>query len=225
MTARVVSLQVGMPQRHVVDGKPAIETAIFKTTVPGPVRVHLEHLEGDMQANLKAHGGPDRAVLAYAAGHYPRWREAYAGHDFPFGSFGENFTVEGLDEETVCVGDVYRIGGATLQVTMPRTPCPKIDRRTGIDGILKQVMATRRIGWLHRVLEEGDVTSGDAVALVERPHPEWTVDRVYVVMKGLMAKDAAQLEDARRLLEVAPLGAQYKHSFSHLISAVVPDSI
>lgn len=218
MSARVVSIQVGMPQRHEVPGKPAMETAIFKTTVPGPVRILAEHLEGDMQANLKAHGGPERAVLAYAAGHYPHWRTEYAGQAFPYGSFGENLTVEGLNEEAVCIGDVYRIGGATLQVTIPRTPCPKIDRRTGIDGILSRVVATNRIGWLHRVLEEGDVTTGDGVELVERPYDGWTVSRGYNAMKGLMAKDAAYLEDGKQLLELPLLGGQYKMSFEFLIA-------
>lgn len=220
MTARLLSIQIGLPHRHETPGKPPIETAIFKQTVSGPVRVLKEHLEGDMQANLKAHGGPERAVLAYASAHYPHWREAYAGHDFPFGSFGENLTVEGLDEDSVCIGDIYRIGSATLQVTMPRTPCPKIDRRTGIDGILSRVVATSRIGWLHRVLEEGALTTGDAVELVERPYAAWTVARGYAAMKGLMAKDAAYVEDAKQMLALPLLGGQYKMSFEFLVEKI-----
>jgi MOSC domain-containing protein YiiM len=220
MTARLLSIQVGLPQRHETPGKGLLETAIFKQAVEGLVHVGREHLAGDGQANLRAHGGPERAVLAYAAEHYPSWRAEYPDQAFEYGSFGENFTVEGLNEDTVCIGDAYRIGSAVIQVTMPRTPCPKIDRRTGIDGILGRVEETHRMGWLHRVLEEGAASAGDAVMLVERPCPEWSVSRVYAAMRGLRAKDAAHVEDARRMLELEPLGSQYKTSFAHLLGSL-----
>src|SRR5258708_30341746 len=114
---RIVSLQVGMPQRL---GDPSSHdqskslwfTGIFKNKIDGPVRLDKRNLAGDAQADLRVHGGPNKAVLAYSAEHYPKWRNELELPDFPFGAFGENFTVEGADENDVCIGDIHQVGAA-----------------------------------------------------------------------------------------------------------------
>lgn len=179
MGARIVSVQVGMPRGHGAEGaadpmdRPWV-TGFFKAPVAGPVRVGATNLEGDGQADLRVHGGPDKAVLLYAAAHYPAWR-GELGAEMPFGAFGENLAVEGMTEQTVCIGDVYDAGTARLQVAQPRGPCWKIARRWKMRDLSARVQRHGRTGWYARVLRQGVLQAGDALTLVERPHPEWTV--------------------------------------------------
>jgi len=151
-------------------------TAFFKYPVQGPLWLGTTNLAGDGQADLENHGGPDKAVLAYAAAHYPLWR-AELGVDLPHGGFGENFTVDGQDESTVCLADVYEVGGALVEVSQPRMPCWKIGRRWGMKRLTALVERTGRAGWYLRVLREGEVRAGDEMRLVQRPLPEWSVAR------------------------------------------------
>ena len=181
MSARLVSIQVALPREHgTPDAERAIDrpwtTAFFKEPVDGPVWLGTTNLVGDRQADLKHHGGEDRAVLAYAAAHYPGWRaELYL--EVPHGAFGENFTVAGMDEAAVCLGDVYEVGGAVVRVSQPRIPCWKIARRWGVKDLSARVQRSGRTGWYLRVLREGEVAAGDEIRLVERPHPEWSIAR------------------------------------------------
>lgn len=178
---RLVSIQTGQPAEHGrADAQKPMErewtTAFFKEPVEGPLWLGLTNLAGDGQADLENHGGPDKAVLAYAASHYPLWR-AELGVELPYGGFGENFTVEGQDESTVCLADVYEVGGAVVEVSQPRMPCWKIARRWGMKRLTALVERTGRTGWYLRVLREGEVRAGDEIRLVERPLPEWSVAR------------------------------------------------
>ena len=181
---RLASVQVGQPRSH---GRPdAVDpmerewiTAFFKEPVAGPRWLSRTLLEGDDQADKPAHGGPEMAALAYAASHYPRWREELNLPAMGPGGFGENFTIDGLDEGRVCVGDTFAIGGARVQVSQPRGPCVSISMRWKRPDLLKRVTETGRTGWYLRVLEEGHVEAGDEVRLLERPLPEWTVARVF----------------------------------------------
>lgn len=179
--ARLVSIQVGLPTTH-GDTGPAPDrpwrTGFYKSPVAGPVWLGRTNLVGDGQSNLRVHGGPDKAVLAYAASHYPLWRAELDLPELPYGAFAENFTVTALDETTVCVGDVYDIGGARVQVSTPRRPCANITRRWKLPGLTEQVGATGRTGWYLRVLQEGEVCAGDPVVLLERPSAELTIDHV-----------------------------------------------
>src|SRR5438270_6086816 len=122
ITGRVISLQVGMPARRDEDDDVWF-TGIFKSRVEGPVALSRRNLAGDAQADLRVHGGPYKAVMAYSAEHYPLWRNELelSEEKFPFGAFGENLTITGMDEETVCIGDVHQIGSARLQVSQPRS--------------------------------------------------------------------------------------------------------
>lgn len=140
----LVSIQVGKPEhREPVEGDTSTKpwtTAFYKQPVDGPVQVAGAGLEGDGQADLRHHGGPDKAVCVYSAEHFAYWRDDLGfGEEFGGGAFGENFTVAGLDESSVCIGDVWRIGNVELQVTQPRQPCWKLARRWRLKDLTARV--------------------------------------------------------------------------------------
>jgi len=163
---KLLSVNVGRPREVEHLGR-TVRTAIFKEPVAGPVRVGRTNLEGDRQADLRVHGGPEKAVYAYDLSAYEHWRREL-GRELPFGQFGENLTVEGLPETEVSIDDVYRVGGALLQVSHPRSPCYKLGIRMGSPAFLKTFLESGRTGFYLRVLEEGDVQAGDAIELVRR---------------------------------------------------------
>jgi MOSC domain-containing protein YiiM len=184
MSGRIVSVRVGrvrvMP-RPAWDQHPEREwtSGYRKDPVSGPVAVGTLGLAGDEQFSRDVHGGPDKAVLAYAAAHYPDWRTRLGIARFGPGAFGENLTLEGWDETTVCVGDRFRAGGALLQVSQPRGPCANIARFWDREDLTRIVTQDGRAGWYLRVLEPGAVADGDAFTRIESPHPEWPVTRVF----------------------------------------------
>ncbi len=174
------SVQVGTPRRYGTVGaedetRRRWETSFFRDPSPSPRWLSTTHLEGNAQADTKNHGTPGQAVLLYAAEHYPLWREELSLPEIGPGGFGENLTIRGLSEETACIGDTYRIGEARVQVSGPRYPCWKIERRWDRPGLTARVAATGRTGWYCRVLTEGLIEPGAPVMLIERPYPEWTV--------------------------------------------------
>jgi MOSC domain-containing protein YiiM len=174
------SIQVGTPQRYGTAGAadPSArpwKTSFFRAPSPEPRWLFTTHLEGNEQADKKNHGRPHQAVLLYAAAHYPSWRAELDRPEIGPGGFGENFTLDGLSEETACIGDVYALGEARVQVTGPRYPCWKIERRWGLPGLTARVAATGRTGWYCRVLREGLIEPGAPVLLADRPYPQWTV--------------------------------------------------
>jgi MOSC domain-containing protein YiiM len=179
---RLVSVNVGLPRQVTWRGK-TVTTGIFKEPVGGRIRLQRLNLDGDRQADLSVHGGPYKAVYAYPAEHYVYWRQQLPDRDLPWGMFGENLTVEGLSEDTVRIGDRYRIGSAELVVTQPRLPCFKLGIRFGRPDIVKRFLASRRTGFYLAVLEEGDVGTGDGIAQVGRGEAPVTVadiTRLYV---------------------------------------------
>jgi MOSC domain-containing protein YiiM len=201
VSAVLVSIQVGQPRFHGPDvGLPEAldhrwHSAFFKEPVAGPVMVHTTHVEGDRQADPRVHGGPEMAVLAYSADHYPGWREELGIAEMGPGGFAENFTISGQDELSVYIGDVYRVGAATVQVSQPRGPCYKISYRWKRPDLLARCEANGHHGWYLRVLEEGLVEAGRPVDLRERPNPDWSVRRaadVYRARKKTRT-EAAQL--------------------------------
>lgn len=174
--AWVVSLNVGIP-RPLRTGKGTVLSGIVKTPVTGARMVRRLNVEGDAQADLTVHGGVDKAVYSYPFEHYARWSAELGRADLGPGMFGENLTIAGLDETSVCVGDVLRIGAARLQVTKPRTPCFKLAAHVGRADFMKLFLESRRTGWYARVLEEGLVSAGDRVIREEAGHGP-TVDEV-----------------------------------------------
>src|SRR6478672_2861545 len=154
----IVSIQVGCPvtyaQEHPADGKSrSWTTAFFKTPVSGSVSFRESGVAGDEQADRENHGGIDKAVLAYSADHYAFWRPHLSLPDMPHGGFGENLTIAGLDETTVCIGDRWRAGDVVVEVSQPRQPCWKMGRRWQIVDLPKQVIQNGKSGWYLRVVE------------------------------------------------------------------------
>lgn len=184
---RIESLQLGKPKT--VEAAESGEwwdkewtSGIFKEPVSGPVWLAHLGLDGDGVADLRVHGGVDKAVCSYPSEHYALWREEAGGLSFPFGAFGENFTTSGLLEDEVCVGDVYEIGEAVVQVTQPREPCWKPSRRWRIKDLAARILETGRTGFYFRTLRHGHVECSEAFRLTERPCPEWTVTRCNRIM-------------------------------------------
>ena len=199
ISGTLVSIQVGTPQDYGHENASDPHdlpwtTSFFKSVVNGPVFARATNLDGDRQADLESHGGLDKAVLAYSADHYPRWRDELAMPEMPHGAFGENLTIAGLDEESVCIGDRYRIGAATFEVSQPRQPCWKLARRWRMLKLTALVVNNGRSGWYFRVLEEGSIEAGMPVSLLERPNPEWTVARANQIMHHHKSDLALTLE-------------------------------
>lgn len=174
------SVQVGTPHKYGTAGATNAMERLWKTSfyrVPStqPRWLYTTHLDGNVQADTKHHGRPEQAVLLYAAAHYPAWQKELGLQEIGPGGFGENFTVDGLSEETACIGDTYAIGDAQIQVTGPRYPCWKIERRWGLAGLTARAAETGRTGWYCRVLQEGMIEPGTSIKLIERPYPQWTV--------------------------------------------------
>jgi MOSC domain-containing protein YiiM len=181
------SVQIGKPASHGSEG--AIDphdkpwtTGFFKARVEGPVFANARNLDGDGQADLEHHGGLDKAVLAYSADHYPRWRSELGMPDLPHGAFGENLTVTGFSEESVHIGDILAIGSARFEVSQPRQPCWKLARRWRMHELPGMVIRNGRSGWYLRVLEPGHIESQMPVTLLDRPNPEWSIARANQIL-------------------------------------------
>lgn len=200
-TPSLLSIQVGLPKRRgVVGSKNPMErpfqSGIFKDNVEGRVWLGAENLAGDGQADLQNHGGTFRAVLAYSAEHYPVWRTELSLPDLPYGAFGENFTISGLDEETVCIGDVFSIGEAKVQVSQPRQPCWKLARRWNMKDLTARVHYHGWGGWYLSVVQQGYVQAGTPVVLEKHPLPGFDIAFVYALMNQ-------QIDDPQAMAELA----------------------
>ena len=164
--ARVVgtllSVNVGMPKNVSWQGK-TVFTGVFKNAVSGPRRVRRLNVDGDGQGDLAGHGGEQRAVFVYQIESYRYWERELGRSDFVYGQFGENFTVEGLSDDEVCIGDRYRIGSALFEVTQPRVTCYRVGIRLNDPRIPALLVSHRRPGFYFRVLEGGDVQAGDEI--------------------------------------------------------------
>lgn len=162
-------------------GARGIASGIAKTPVAGRLHAGIEGLEGDAQGDRRHHGGPEKALHHYAGEHYPFWREAIGPRpvlDRP-GAFGENLVTRGLTEETVAVGDTFRLGEALIQVSQGRQPCWKLNVRFEVPDMALRVQRTGLTGWYYRVIEPGRIAAGDALCLVDRLSPEWTIRRLW----------------------------------------------
>ena len=163
--ARLLSVNVGLPRDIPWEGK-IVRTAIWKTAVQGRRTVRRLNIDGDGQGDLAGHGGEQRAVFVYQTESYRYWEEQLGRSNFTFGQFGENFTVDGLSDDTVCIGDRYRIGTALFEVTQPRVTCYRVGIRMDEPRMPALLVAHHRPGFYLRVLEEGDVGAGDEIVKV-----------------------------------------------------------
>jgi MOSC domain-containing protein YiiM len=163
---RIVSINVGQP-REIEAGNRKVLTSIFKAPVQGRVALRRYNVQGDRQSDLSVHGGPYKAVYSYSSEHYPFWAAQLPGTPLPVGAFGENFTTEGILEEVVHIGDVFRAGSAVLKVTQPRMPCFKLAIRMNRSDMVKRFWASGRSGIYFSIVEEGEVESGDLIESLE----------------------------------------------------------
>jgi MOSC domain-containing protein YiiM len=209
---QVISVNVGQPRKVVWKGQ-TVETGIFKEPVKGRIAVRRLNLGGDRQADLTVHGGLDKAVYAYPAEHHPFWREQFPEMKLPWGMFGENLTIKGFLEDTVHIGDHFRVGSARLMVTQPRVPCYKLGIKFGRDDILKRFLDSGMTGFYFAVLEEGEVAAGDSISLLHRDEHQVKVADIVL----LYSQDKYNLDLMRRVVAVEALAEVWRNYFQHRI--------
>jgi MOSC domain-containing protein YiiM len=205
--AKVVSLNVGLPRTVNFHGQ-AVTTGIFKEPVEGRIKLRRLNLDGDKQADLTVHGGLDKALYTYPAEHYDYWKKQLPDMKLPWGMFGENFTTEGLLEDKVNIGDVFRVGSSEVVATQPRMPCYKLGVKFGRMDIIRQFMNSKRTGIYFRVLKEGEVGSGDAIELISREENNVTVKDIVQLVTG--ESDIATL---RRAIHIEALAEGWRQEF------------
>ena len=210
---RLKSVNVSMAKEIAHEGK-TVTTGIFKKPVEGRIMLRRLNLEGDGQADLWGHGGAFRAVYAYTFENYAYWARELGRDDFAIGQFGENFTVEGMLDDEICVGDVFRIGGALVEVSQPRIPCYKLAIKMGIEKFQNRFLASGRVGFYLRVLEEGEVAAGDVIELARRDPRHMTVMDV----SNLLYFDKENLEATRKALDIPALAHGWKGSFAERLA-------
>jgi len=164
---KILSVNVSFPKEVDFEGQ-KVTTGIFKEPIDGRIMLRTLNLEGDKQADLTVHGGPDKAVYAYPIEHYEFWLKVFPNMEMPNGMFGENFTTEGLMEAEVNVGDVFRIGSSKVVATQPRMPCYKLGVKFGRMDVLKKFLASGRSGIYLKVLEEGEVGAGNPIIQIKK---------------------------------------------------------
>lgn len=191
---KIISTNIGRPTKIFWNGKET-NTGIYKYPVGEPVLLDMEDVQGDTVVDRKYHGGPYKACYLFAADQYPYWKAKYPNLDWNWGMFGENLTVQGLDESKLRIGSVYKLGSALVQITQPREPCYKLGIRFGDQNILKAFIDHAHPGTYLRVLEPGKVSVGDAMELVEASKNPLTTQQFFT---SLHAK-----EKDRTLLQLA----------------------
>ena len=210
----LISLNVGLPRLLAWKGD-TFKTGIFKAPVSGRVMLRRTNLDGDRQADLSVHGGPDKAVYGYPSEHYQYWRERLRGHDLPWGAFGENFTTAGLLETEVSVGDRYQVGSAVVMVKTPRLPCFKLAAKFQRDEMIEEFLNSGYSGFYFSVLEEGEVGAGDEFQLLGRETPTLTIAEAY----RLFSSRSPDIELLERATRVNTLPERWRERFQARLAA------
>jgi len=212
LAARLVSLNVGLPRDIAWRGK-TVHTGIWKSPVQGRVKVRRLNIDGDGQGDLGGHGGPNRPVMVYQMDSYRYWERELARSDFSYGQFGENFTVDGLADAEVCIGDRYRIGSALFEISQPRVTCYRVGIRVGDPQMAARLVAHHRPGFYFRVMEEGEVGAGDEIIKVADGPERMSVAEIDAALY-LGNHSREQLE---RALRIPALSAGWRGSFQALL--------
>ena len=210
---KLLSVNVSQPKPVEFDGQDYL-TGIYKQAVKGRIWLGRLNLDGDGQADLDAHGGPNRAVYCYPHENYAYWRKELQRDDFQYGQFGENLTTQGLLENQVCIGDIYEIGQAVIQLTQPRVPCYKLANKLGIPSFAKTFLRANRSGFYARVLEEGGVQADDGIRLLQRDAVGMSVAEVNAELY-LEKGDRASVERALRIEALSP---GWRRSFETMLA-------
>ncbi len=208
----LLSVNVGLPKDVSWQGR-TVFTGVFKDSVPGSRRVGRLNIDGDGQGDLTGHGGEQRAVFVYQIDSYRYWEHELGRHDFVYGQFGENFTVDGLADDEVCIGDRYRIGSATFEVTQPRVTCYRVGIRMNDPQIPALLVSHHRPGFYFRVLEEGEVQAGDDIIKLSSGPEQMTVADV----DGLLYLPGHTRQGVLRALRIPALSPGWQGSFRALL--------
>jgi MOSC domain-containing protein YiiM len=205
---KLLSVNVGLPREIEWNGR-IVRTSIFKEPVTGRVRVARLNVDGDQQSDLTVHAGPDKAVYAYPSEHYRFWRSELPDMELAWGVFGENFTTDGLGEDTLHIGDRLRVGSAEFVVTRPRMPCFKLGIRFNRSDMVKRFLQSGRTGFYFAVLTDGEVTAGDAIELLKQDEQGITVADVV----NLYRQDATNQDLLRRVSQLPSLPNSWRDYF------------
>ena len=211
----LLSVNVGMPKDVAWRGR-TVFTGVFKESVTGPRMVRRLNVDGDGQGDLGGHGGEQRAVFVYQTDSYRHWERELGRTDFVYGQFGENFTIDGLHDDEVCIGDRYRIGHALFEVTQPRVTCYRVGIALDDPRIPALLVSHRRPGFYLRVLREGDVAAGDPIIEVARDPRGFRVTEV----ARLFARDRDDVEGLRRAAALDVLPESWRDHFARRLSVL-----
>ena len=203
---QIISVNVGLPREVNWQGK-TVSTGIFKSSVNGTVAVRFLNLDGDKQADLTVHGGRDKAVYVYPSEHYAYWQKELAElKEWPWGIFGENLTIKGLLETDICIGDRLQIGSVELEVSQPRSPCYKLGIRFDRSDMVKRFLDSGLSGFYCRVLQEGELATGDALKLTHRDKYQVSIAELALIS----ANKRTDPELLERALEVETLAKSWR---------------
>ncbi len=208
---KLVSVNTGLP-REVIWHERKVTTGIYKQSVEGRVALRKLNLDGDRQADLTVHGGEFKAVYCYPIEHYDYWKKELPGRELPMGMFGENFTTDGLVEDSVHLGDRFSVGSAEVVVTQPRLPCYKLGIRFQSDDMVRRFLASGRTGFYLAVMREGEVRAGDDLQAISRDDnavPVSEITRLYIAKRY----DDGDVASVRRALRAASLPESWKRYF------------
>jgi MOSC domain-containing protein YiiM len=214
--AKLISLNVARPRLVVYKGQ-SMNTGIFKQPVADPVQLRTLNLDGDRQADLSVHGGPNKAVYGYPSEHYPFWRQELAGVTLPWGMFGENFTTTGLAEDDLHIGDRFQIGGAIVVVRQPRNPCYKLAAKFQRDDMIERFLVSGRSGFYFSVEREGSVAVDDSFQLLSRNVAGITIAEMNV----LFAHDRYNQDLLRKAIRTALLPEDWREYFTERLDRVL----
>jgi ferredoxin-NADP reductase/MOSC domain-containing protein YiiM len=217
---RLLSVNVGLPRDITWQGQ-TVHTGIWKAPVKGPRMVRRLNIDGDGQGDLTGHGGERRAVYVYQMDSYRFWRDQLGRNDFTYGQFGENFTVDGLSDKEVCIGDHYRIGGALFEVTQPRVTCYRLGIRMNEPEIAALLVKHGRPGFYFRVLEEGEVEAGDEITRVACGPERMSVSEI----DALLYMPGHSRDQLERALRIPTLSSGWRHSFEALLAQERKDGV
>lgn len=209
----IVSVNVALP-REIEWREKRVLTSIFKAPVERRVVVRKHNVDGDRQADLTVHGGPDKAVYGYPSEHYVFWQAELPDADFTWGAFGENLTTRGLDDRELAIGDVVRAGDALLMVTQPRIPCYKLAARLNRTDMVRRFTDARRPGFYFSVVEEGEVGAGDAVEIVDRAADRMSVRELF----DLYFAETREVAMLRRALALRGLAEAWRAEIAAMVS-------
>lgn len=212
---KIKSMQVGKPRPVEINGKTVI-TSIFKDHIKGPLLLKTLNLVGDEQADLRVHGGADKALYAYSLDTYPKWQKLRPNDIFDNGAFGENLSMDSLPEDDIYIGDTYKLGEAIVQVTQPRFPCYKLGVKFKDPKIIKQFMQFERPGVYFRVLKEGLINDGDELILIEQEKTLLSILELFQI------QHEAEL-DLSRIFEISKISSlpdEWKSHFQKVLSRI-----